>query len=268
MKNAQRVIKYLAIAFGLFLSISIIGAIISVLLGLCGVFVFWNGNTYDFTQSYSNIRELDIDIGGIDLTIEEGEEFKVEAQGIPESYKIKQENDVLKIEKTGFVFWGNGVGKITIYIPKDTNLRKASIETGEGQMKIENLEATELELKLGAGEVKIDRIVTQKADIDCGVGQVVIKQGDLTNLDLNAGVGRVEYNGFIRGNSDIDCGVGETVFNLSGTMSMYNIVAEKGIGSIVFNGKDVSSGTIIQTGDNKIDIDGGVGRIEININEQ
>ena len=66
----------------------------------------------------------------------------------------------------------------------------------------------------------------------------------------------------ISSNSDIDAGVGKLQLNLNSSSSEYTFDIDKGIGSIKLNNKSISDGQT-GTGKNKIEIDGGIGSIDI-----
>ena len=107
MKQAQKVIKYVAIAFGLYLAINIIGLIIFGFTMLLGIEISTNiltGNgaeTIQYGETFSkDIEQLDIEISFADFEIKVGEELKVEGQ-INKDYKVEVENKTLKIEDTG-----------------------------------------------------------------------------------------------------------------------------------------------------------------------
>ena len=79
MTSLQRVIKYCAIAFAVFLSVSIISGICSA---VAMVFGFLGGDSVGEMQTYSisgEITSLDIEIGMAAFEIVEGENFSVES---------------------------------------------------------------------------------------------------------------------------------------------------------------------------------------------
>lgn len=104
MTTAQKVIKYLAIAFAIFLIINIISAILWGLFGF--TFIFGLHNTDNDTireqsvitnYEYKDIDTLDIDIDFSSLIIKTGEEFKVE--GNNEYLRCIQDNRTIHIEE-------------------------------------------------------------------------------------------------------------------------------------------------------------------------
>ena len=101
--------------------------------------------------------------------------------------------------------------------------------------------------------------------IDSGAGKVEIKAGNIGNLDFDIATGKVDITAFISGNSKIDSGIGQLNLNLLGKSNDYRIMINKGIGSIKLNNSELSDNSTIGNGVNHIDIDGGIGNINIKI---
>ncbi|MCI8700203.1 MAG: DUF4097 domain-containing protein [Clostridia bacterium] len=273
MSQAQKIIKYLAIGLGLFLAISIIGWIVSGLFFITGMnqvvnFGGGNVNMITYSQEYQEVENLKIDIKQAKLYIKKGETLKIEADQVNEDWKIKQDGNTLKISNVG-KSWNmySDTPVLTIYIPETINLNKTEIDFGAGETEIEYLVSNSIDLDFGAGKVDINNIEAEKTNIECGAGEVIISNADLNNLKLEAGIGRLEYSGYIRGKSDIECGVGEVDLNLKGGEAIYKIFVEKGLGDITLNGDSIKNKTDIGDGENKIDIEGGIGSIKIKIEE-
>lgn len=272
MKQAQKVIKYLAIAFGLYLAINIIGWIVfgfTMLLGIdMGIAMLSSNNTelVQYGQAFSDVKELDIEIAFADFEVKIGDELKVEGQ-IHKDFKIEVENKTLKIEDVSkkWIFNSNDAAQLTLYVPEDLVFNKAEIEIGAGTTNIEKLKVADLDLNLGAGAVKIQNCEAEKTDIECGAGKVEIENSSLKNLKLDAGVGEFSYNGYILGNSTIECGIGKLTLDLEGGEDLYSIETEHGIGEIKLNGNKIEDNKTQGSGENKIKIEGGIGEIQINM---
>lgn len=87
MTAIQKIIKYLAIAFAIFLTISIISTIIGIIVGFAGITAIFNyvdDNAEDnfklsnISFDDEDIRYLDIDITSSRLTIEKGDYLEAE----------------------------------------------------------------------------------------------------------------------------------------------------------------------------------------------
>ena len=277
MTTAQKVIKYLAIAFAIFLILNIISGILWAIFGVSFIFGLqnWENNeirehsvitNYEYSDIDTLNREietLDIDIKFNSLIIKTGSEFKVE--GDSNHIKCRQDNKTIHIEETNHHwFQRNNRGEIIIYIPENLEFEKVKISTGAGKIDIEKLETKRLSLEIGAGETQIRELdVKDKADINGGAGKVTILSGIINDLDLDMGVGKVELNAKLTGSTDIEAGIGELDVNINAPKEDYKIKASKGIGSITIDKEGISDDTIYGNGENYIKIDGGIGSIKI-----
>ena len=272
MKEFQKIIKYLAIAFGLYLAITIIGFIISVGLaictGICGVQMISEQTDIeriDITKNFEEFSKLKVEIASANLTIKsEGEEFKIETYQIPEATKIQNSDGTLVIKDTKkFVY--NNESNIIIYIPVNTKLEEMKLELGAGTVNIEKINSDKIEFSFGAGSVNVKELISEDAKIECGAGQVIIEDTNLYNAKIDSGVGKLVYSGEMTGNSKVNCGIGEVILNLQGGTEKYSVKTEKGLGDIKVNGTSVANESTIGNGANEISVEGGIGNIEINM---
>ena len=254
MSEGQKWIKIGAIALAVFIILIIINAVL-FLFGIIGGF---NRGTKDFSEYYSNINSIEIDVNASSVNIVKGDSFLVEAKGVSQNFKVNNRRNTLEIEEDAFWFFNNNSGEITIYVPSDLN--ELVIDGGSGEIKIEDIIADRLELDLGAGLIEIKSSTFYKADIDGGVGVIDAIDTTLSSLELDAGVGSVSIDGEILGRSTIDGGIGEINLNLSNE-SLYKFIVDKGLGDITVNGTSIS-GTY-GNGENVIDIDNGIGSVNI-----
>ena len=130
------------------------------------------------------------------------------------------------------------------------------------------LSADKLCLDLGAGKTDIAKIsAISSSRINGGAGELNISDGELANLDFDMGVGKVAIVSRLSGNCEADCGVGDLSLTLIGTQDDYRIDLDKGVGEAVIGGERASDGAVFGNGANSVDVDGGVGRIEIKFEE-
>jgi len=102
MSDIQKIIKYLAIAFAIYLCVIILGAIV----GVFGSFMFIFGTDKGISDNLerisidekNDIKEMDINIKGAHLIIEDSEEFYIETnnQYIKTEQNKEKINGVLK----------------------------------------------------------------------------------------------------------------------------------------------------------------------------
>lgn len=265
MTQAQKIIKYSAIAFAVFLVVSIVSGIVHL-----GIFLSsMNYDTDDISgemrplDTEGNILTLDIDVAFVNFEIRKSDSFKVETDN--EYITYKQEGNSLSVkEKKHSWFSSSKNGTLIISIPENFIFDKVSIETGAGKLFIEELCVKDLDLDLGAGEVMIENLIAENfADIDGGAGKVTIRGGKISNLDFDMGIGELSLTAEILRNSKIDFGVGGSNITLLGTADDYKIRLDKGLGGAKIDGTDIQSGVVYGSGENFIDMDGGVGSIDI-----
>lgn len=268
MTTFQKIIKYLAIAFGIYLTITIFSVIIAVGTSIIGVSTIVDNLENDaekisYTKEFSNINKLEVDINVGNLIIKKGESFKVEATDVNKDLICEDINGKLKVKQNGKNFIKNNYGKIIIYIPENIVLNEVYIDTGVASSEIEYLIAKKCEIDLGIGSAKISNAnIQEKVEIDTGTGELKIDNSTLNNLDLSTGIGKTDITANIIGNSKIESGIGELNIKLLGNKEEYKIITEKGIGQINLNNEKISEGTI-GTGKNVIRIEGGIGTINI-----
>ena len=263
MNNFQKVIKILAICLAIFLIINICVLVFSGITLFTHLDSNNNNNGKEFTQTYNNVKKIDIDILSSNIEIKPGQEFKVEAN-TESKLTCTQNNEILKIEENVGWFKVNKVsGNIIIYIPKEANIEKLDLDTGAGKIDIQNIKAEKIDLDHGAGVLKITDSKFDNTDIDGGAGKIEIASSELNNMDLDCGAGKVEIEARITGNNKISAGVGEINLELLGNKEEYQITAERGIGNIRIENQECSSKTTYGIGTNKIKVEGGIGNIDI-----
>ena len=263
MTTMQKAVKYLAMAFAIFLTVTIIGGILSA-AGLLGGLFGGDAVTKDM-QTYpvtGEIHDLNIRINAADLYIKEGDAFSIESN--LKHLKVEEKGDVLTIEETRKFGGTYNNAVLTIYIPAGTVFDNTNLATGAGRLTIEDLSSGTLDFELGAGEVSITSLIaTKSADIGGGAGRITISGGALKDLELEMGVGQLNLTSALTGDCQLDLGIGESNITLIGNKDDYKLELEKGIGSLTVDGKDVSDYGSSGNGMNSVEINGGIGAIHV-----
>lgn len=271
MNSVQKVIKYLAMAFAIFLSVCMIGGILTALAGLSYLFSGKEDSPVGDMQTYSvtgEIASLELELSGAELIIQTAEQFSVESNHNNISVQVHSGKLSIDEAKKPFPFYPKGV-TVILNIPEGFVFDDASIETGAGKVEIEGLSADVLELSLGAGEAKIKNLTANsRAKIDGGAGALTVDGGTLRNLKLNMGVGALTLKSRIQGESSLDYGIGETNLTLLGSREDYQIELDKGIGGARLEGAEMQDNSVYGAGPNKIEIDGGIGAIKITFSNE
>lgn len=271
MSIGQKVIKYLAIAFAIALIVGIITTIVRVVSSITLTLKIGKNNndsnniietSSDFENE--NVAFLDIDIAYSNLTIRKGESLKVESSN--KNIQCKQDKQKIEIKERESN-WFNNTKKeeLIVYVPENIQFDKVNINTGVGKVNIEILNTKVLKMDLGAGETSIQNInITESAKIDTGAGKVNIKEAKINDLRCDLGIGATEISAKLLGNTRIGTGVGNLKLDVLGKKEEYETKVNKGLGNVTIDEEKISDNEVVGNGENKIDIDGGVGEIKIN----
>lgn len=265
MSTGQRIIKSLAVAFGLFLTFTIFFSIVGGLYAFTSMFskdnVIEENTSILLNQSTENIKYLDIDVNSSNLVIKPGNSFIIETNNKHIKYKI--DNNELKIKEEGYHLTNSKLKSELIITIPDTNLNEIDINTGAGNLNIDSINTEKLDIDLGTGTTLINNLYSKRADIDTGAGTFTINNGSINDLDLDIGVGEVKITSNITGNSSISSGVGKLSLNLLNTFDNYRFEVNKGIGKVTINDIEVGDNSTLGNGTNTIKLDGGIGEIVV-----
>lgn len=275
MTTTQKIIKYLAIAFALFLVISIF----SIIFGLSREIISSINNDKKeselleeyttISNNVNNIESFKIDISNDDIEIKEGEKFEVKTND--PDVKFYHENSIVKIKSDKTFSWhlsNSSRGTIIIYLPNEFNISELDLNLGAGKIDIDKIFVETLLMDLGAGTMTAKEInVYEKATINGGAGNINIYSGTINNLNLKLGAGNASIQSDLTGSNTLTTGVGKLNLGLSRSKDNYKFDISKGLGNIILNDFDVSEDILIGDGETKIKISGAVGNIIINTAE-
>lgn len=273
MTTAQKIIKYIANAFAIFLIVTIIFSILSAGYGILIAVGVINKqenkiseNLITISDNIDEISTLKLDIKASDLQIKNGKKFEVKTNN--SNIKYSNENGKVSVKEEGMFKWHLGKnyeGTVIIYLPEDMEqIEEVKMDIGAGTIFIENLKTKNLYFELGAGNVTVDSMtVSKKMRLNGGAGNIEINSGKIANADVDLGVGKTTIKSDFTGNSKIDTGIGELNLDLTLPKEDYKINVNKGIGEIRFNGKSIEDDTSLGNGTNYIKVSGGVGGINI-----
>ena len=225
MSTFQKVIKYVAIAFALFLAITIVKFGIDI-----AYVVVQSIGSAKVEEKYSeatfsqNSTELDINLSISSLTIKHGESFRYESNVNGLEYNQVDNKLIIKDNNKNNMFKSNN-SYVILYVPEGLIFDKVSIKMGVGKLDIEDV--------------------------------------SLNNVNFDLGIGKAIINSDLSGHNVIKCGIGELDLNLNLDNDQYTFDLEKGIGSIKVNEVSVSDDGRIGNGINYISVDGGIGKIDI-----
>jgi DUF4097 and DUF4098 domain-containing protein YvlB len=263
MTILQKIIKYSAIAFGVFL-------ILSIGVGILKIFTptkdISDKELEEITLENSPLTHLTIELHGMRLIVQTGETLSAKTNN--DDIVCKQENGKLSFIEKDWDLHKKVNGTLLLVLPKGTAFERVDVQTGAGKVEIESLQTKTLSFEIGAGEAIINSLtVSQEAEIDGGAGALTVRSGSINGLDFDMGVGEVNLSVELYGANSIDCGVGELNLSLGG-MENYALKVSKGLGSIKIDGQTYGEDVNLGNGENKINVSGGVGAINVQFSKQ
>ncbi len=274
MTSWQKTIKYLAMAFAVFLVVCIFGGIFAALGALNLIenlfekkddIAIGELKTYTVTD---NVTDIEIDVAVAEFTVKPSDSFYVESN--IENITVKVNRDCLKIDDNSGGFnttVPSEAAVLNVYVPVEYLFGNIDINTGAGSVFIDSLTTSELELDLGAGEVEIKNVTSlDKTEISGGTGDVTVTDCKFYYSELSMGVGKFSFSGNLLGKSSVDMGIGEADITLCDGKDNYTVTVSKGIGSATVDGHSINDSEAFGTGENKIDISGGIGEVNVAFN--
>lgn len=226
MTSIQRTIKYAAMGFAVLLTLFIVSVIFEVITGIFGD-AFGDEKTVSGKYEFTGVTSVSADLGIGDLIIKtEGDKFIVKADKVY-GFDARVKNGKLIVE-SGSISFGKSMGDAAIEI-----------------ILPEGFEVDKLDLELGVGKAEVRDLVCDRANIDMGTGSILTK-----NFDANY--------------CKVDSGIGEVELNFSDAKENYELVLDKGIGSVSVDGEDYDEDDFDKSNaDKKIDIDCGIGEVKV-----
>ncbi len=215
----------------------------------------------------SEIHSLDIKINAADFKVERNDKFSVKSN--LKYLSVSEQNGVLIIEDEAKSNSNYSNPVLTLYVPNGVVFDDVYIETGAAKMTIGALSARTAQLKLGAGDVHFNSLnAISNAKIEGGAGQITIDNGTINDLSLQVGMGELNLTATLLGNSELDFGVGKSNITLIGKKEDYKIDVKKGLGSIKIDGKTYTDFENSGIAQNHVNIEGGVGAIDLKFQEE
>lgn len=211
-----------------------------------------------FGDKNTQSLELELKAGEIQFYLYEGDSIIFSAEDLNEIsryFLVEVDGQKLSIEDTRKHVTGDL--QLQVYLP-DRTFRDIDLDLGAADAYIEALQADEISVDLGAGNLEADRIAAgRSADLDVGAGAMVIACLEGKELDL-------------------DCGIGSLSIVLQGRESDYTYTLDCGAGTIQVGGSGYSglwhetrTDTSARTDVEKhVDIDCGIGEISIAFEEE
>ncbi len=252
MNGVQKVIKYCAMAFAIFLSVVILGTIVSVVMGvttgIVGVNFLLEGDKerINLSEEYSleeakglGIAEILVDCSA-EIMVQPGEVLSIEAVDVTEDYEIRQSNGKFSIVQNRpqikIGCWFDDVSereKVVVTIPAGLSTEQVKILSGSGSVTVTDLTTENLSVDSGSGKVTAGNVSADRLYVDSGSGRVMLAGAVLSETEINSGSGGVTVE---------DSKLGKLLLNTgSGSVRMEDVDAteaevDTGSGTVSYEG--------------------------------
>lgn len=199
-------------------------------------------------EELSDFEKMSLEIGASNVQIIEGDTYSISIdvdEKIAIDYKV--DNKTLEVtqksndDKFNKDYFKHHSGNITITIPEDKEIKILKTEQGVGAWEVDDLFIEEIDMTMGVGSCNLNNIVNQNLKIEGGVGNFETENIKSKDITVEAGVGNIDIDGEIKGNIDVEGGLGSISLKTTLPEDAYFYELEKGLGGIVFNGKDIES---------------------------
>ncbi|MCH5272691.1 MAG: DUF4097 family beta strand repeat protein [Lachnospiraceae bacterium] len=304
MNGIQKVIKYCAMAFAVFLSVSIFGSIAVAVISLVSASAlkdgFYGENRITLSERYSatEIEELGIERIFVEcnaeIIVRQGDELSIEAQNVPEDYRLRCNNGTLHLYSTrkNFFLFLFGIGsrsereKVTVTVPEWYTPKEVKIDSGSGSVSITELHAERLDMDTGSGKVNVANVFAKETIIDSGSGRITAENSELgrlqldsgsgavgfqnvkaENVNVDSGSGKIQWEGELTGNCNFETGSGSVSLQLAGSESEYRIKVSSGSGGVRVNGRKTDDGSYGTNVRGELRIDSGSGAVNVKFDE-
>lgn len=205
--------------------------------------------------SASDITDIDIDLGGESVVIEESENDHVWISTASSNNRVNygMKGGTFRVySKNSIRLWKRiSNSSIHLYLPKGMTLDSIDLSVGAGKLKsmalnadeinmdigagkfdIDGISAHEVKIEVGAGKADINDIIADKAVVSAGAGKININGVDVRKLSLDVGMGNIDMEGKVSGDVDVDCGMGSISMRVQGSETDYNYEIECAMGAI------------------------------------
>ncbi len=163
-----------------------------------------NLGKYEIDRKLEKFSSIRIDAAVMGITIEEGDDFKIEGSFNREilkpeiSIKNGQLNVIQGKRKSHGINMGSQNCRMVITIPSGNSLSTIDINSNVGDIRLREITADEIDVDLNVGEIDIRKVDFIECDCDNNVGEIsIIPLSSLNDYDISAktDVGEVRVDG-------------------------------------------------------------------------
>lgn len=178
-----------------------------------------NKDRWSDSFSAENIRNLEIDLGGCEVTLgtSPDAEYHVSAETIKklQAY-VSGDTLYVRVMTSGHIT--SLSTKVEILIPEGVVFQEVKASMGAGDFEIAALSADTIKMEIGAGRLQTGKISAGELTIELGAGQIIIKEAEIwEKLKAEIGAGELRFTGSVPGDMDVECAMGNADIHITGS---------------------------------------------------
>lgn len=189
------------------------------------------GSFTDGNLRGENVRNLNLDIGGGMLRIQQGSSMSFRKEGGSETqYYI--EGDTFYIKQGGLI--GDGEAELTLTLPEDISLDEVLIDMAAGQVVTTGLLiAKDVEIDMAAGEITLEEVKADSFLADVATGSILVEKLDAEECDTNVSMGSITLqNSVVTGNLNAAVSMGDISVSLRDSYENHSYDVNCGMGDV------------------------------------
>lgn len=228
--------------------------------------------TNELTETASAIRELELTLRSCELQVlpSEDDQIRVEIEnGMEKYFNVLRKDGKLTIHDKRKANSKLKAANVKVQIPSDYMFDEVDMVLGAGNIKLERLAAKNIDIEGGAGKIEAQMLIAEKElDAEIGAGDFYIREATLGETNIECGVGRFEIGSCVlNGDADISGGVGDVEIGIAGEKEDFNYELSCGMGELNVFGdsytslgkdKEINNGAL-----HTISMECGVGKVKV-----
>ena len=232
-------------------------------------YAIWSGDVKKQTVYQGSIDELNLEIGGSMVTIEDSDDGNIYIEGKNVGkMQAYVEGDTLYVKSVRPANLMDEVknSTITLYLP-NSSLQLLDVSLGAGQLKMENLAVQDMTASIGAGQLLMEDMALGNLKVSLGAGELEAEDVTVENLTASIGAGNMDFSGGIYRSAEISCSMGNVDMELEGDKDDFNYQLSCVAGNMEIDGDRYSGAAMERYIDNgaakTITIDCSMGNVEV-----
>lgn len=230
----------------------------------------WKGNRKKTKLADASIDELKLEAGGCFFQIEQSDDdgYYVEYEGDGKSQAYVDGNDLyIKVLNANSFDFSDEENCFTLYVPAGATFSDVDVNLGAGEMKLDGLQAYEMKIELGAGQIVAEDLSAESIEISVGAGDIDLQGALLGEVKIEVGAGNCFIEGCVTEDIKAECAMGNITMQLEGEEEDFDYELDCVSGNLKIDDTEYSGLASSREVDNnaikKMDLQCAMGNIEV-----